>query len=86
MGKFAHLKSRITECYRANLAGLAAPREGTGTLHIEIEDDGSVGRATVSGPVQGQVGACIAGLARTLTFEPDTGGATADIPLEFKAR
>jgi hypothetical protein len=81
-----HLRAAMTQCYRSGLPALASPLEGTGTLHIETEDDGIISKATVSGPVRGSVASCIEGKVIGQRVEVDTGAASADVPLEFKAR
>jgi len=57
-------------------------------LHIETDDDGNITRASVTGAVRGGIGACIEGVATRANRlrGVDTGAASADVPLEFKAR
>jgi hypothetical protein len=83
----AHARGAATQCYRAALPSLSPPVEGTATLHIETDDSGTIVRASVTGAVRGAVAPCIEDAVRGLRVSGvDTGAASADIPLEFKAR
>jgi hypothetical protein len=81
------MKPAINGCYKSALPSLSAPLEGSGTLHIETDDEGNITRAQVTGPVRGQAGSCIEGVVKGVTIRGvDTGAASADVPLEFRAR
>jgi len=84
----AHMSAAISACYISGLRSLGAPVEGSGKLHIETDDDGNITRASVTGAVRGGIGACIEGVATRANRlrGVDTGAASADVPLEFKAR
>jgi hypothetical protein len=81
----APLSERMTACYRAALPQMAEPA-GTGTLHIETDEDGVVISARLAGASNGPA-ACISGtvVGRRLP-NVDTGRARADIPLAFRAQ
>jgi len=83
----AHARGAVTECYRRALPGLTAPLEGGGKLHIETDDSSRITRASVDGPGGASVASCIAAAVNgSRVGNADTGGASADIPLTFRAR
>ncbi len=76
---------RITACYKAALPALGSAFEGTDTLHIETDGAGVITDARLSGPVRGNLGACIASAVQgRRVANVDTGSASADVPLSFR--
>jgi hypothetical protein len=87
MSTLAHAKGAIVQCYRRALPTLFGPVEGAGKLHVETDDSGTIQKARVTGAVGGSVPSCIASAVTGLRIKDvDTGEASADVPLEFKAR
>jgi eukaryotic-like serine/threonine-protein kinase len=83
----APLAGRMTTCYRNALPQLTGPVDGTGTLHVETDDDGVITNARLTSAVGLAVERCIAATARGLQVpNVDTGRARADVPVVFKAR
>jgi serine/threonine-protein kinase len=83
----ARAEPRLTACYRDALPRMAAPFEGSGTLHVESDEEGVIVASRVAGALAGAVGPCIAAAVRGLTIPSvDTGRARADVPLLFNAR
>jgi serine/threonine-protein kinase len=83
----SHVKAAITDCYRRALPTLGGPLDGTGSLHVETDDEGWITRARVTSPVRGPVPSCIeATVHGSHVWGVDTGTASADIPLVFKPR
>jgi serine/threonine-protein kinase len=81
----APLGDRMTACYRAVLPAMHEPFGGSGTLHIETDEDGVITVARVVGGVTAP-GSCIAASAAGRKLpNVDTGRARADVPLVFKA-
>jgi hypothetical protein len=79
------LGPRMTACYRDGLAQ-GAPVATKATLHIDTSDDGLITEARVVGPVASGISACIASAVRGRKIaNVDTGSASADIPLVFRA-
>jgi hypothetical protein len=77
----------LTACYRAALPQLSAPLDGEATLHIETDGAGTITDARFAGPLGSAVQACAASaLIGRRIANVDTGSASADIPLVFKAR
>jgi len=76
-----------TACYRNTLPRMSAPFDGTGTLHIETDEEGHVVDARLGGALAGAVGACIAAAARGRQIpNVDTGRVRADLPVTFVSR
>jgi eukaryotic-like serine/threonine-protein kinase len=68
-------------CYRNSLKALGRAEGGSGTAHLEIDEDGVVqsARVVLPGPLS-SAAPCFAGLLRGQRMAaPDTGGATADL-------
>jgi hypothetical protein len=83
----SHVASTINACYQRALPTLAGSIEGTGTLHVDTDDGGIITTATLKGPVRGAVASCIEAAVRGKKIDGvDTGAASADVPLVFKAR
>ena len=77
---------RITACYSAALPTLGAVFEGTDTLHLETDGAGVITDARLDGPLRGGVAVCAAAAVRGHRIaNVDTGRASADIPLSFRA-
>lgn len=77
---------KITACYREALPAMTGGVDGTGTLHLETDEDGLVVAARVVGPVTAP-GRCIAAaVTGRKVANVDTGRASADVPLTFVAR
>jgi serine/threonine-protein kinase len=78
--------AQITNCYRAALPRLGAPVEGAGWLHVETDGEGLVTDARFAGFAEAALGRCIAGAVTGRRIaNVDTGSATAEVPLTFKA-
>jgi eukaryotic-like serine/threonine-protein kinase len=83
----AKVAPQMTACYRAALPRMSAPFEGTGTLHLETNEEGVIVGAQFVGPLAAAVGSCIAASARgRLIPSVDTGRARGDVPLVFTPR
>jgi serine/threonine-protein kinase len=79
--------SQFTSCYRSELPALKAPLDGSGRLHIETDGAGVVTDARLTGPVDGAIARCVAAAVRGRRIpNVDTGNASADITLKFRAR
>ncbi|NOU26668.1 MAG: hypothetical protein HOO96_02085, partial [Polyangiaceae bacterium] len=68
-------------CYRNSLKALGRAEGGSGSAHLEIDEDGVVQsvRVVLPGPLS-SAAPCFAGLLRGQRMAaPDTGGATADL-------
>ena len=82
----ASAEPRLTTCYRAALPQMPGPIDGQATLHIDTDGDGLITDARLSGPLRGTE-ACIAAAVRGRKIaNVDTGSASADVPLVFRAR
>ncbi|HET7544862.1 MAG TPA: protein kinase, partial [Polyangiaceae bacterium] len=78
--------ARISACYKSALPGLAGAVEGTDLLHVETDGSGIITDARLSGPVRGSAAACVASAVQGhRVANVDTGNASADIPLSFRA-
>jgi len=77
---------RISACYKTALPQLGAAFEGSDVLHVDTDGAGVITVAHLSGPVRGGAAACIAGavLGHRIA-NVDTGSASADVPLSFRA-
>jgi hypothetical protein len=83
----AQVGTRMTACYRKGFSEIDGPREGTGTLHVETNEDGVITEARLDGRFAPATGRCIAAAVRGRKIaNVDTGSASADIPLAFKLR
>ena len=80
------LGEKMTACYRAALPKMPDPASGSGTLHIETDEEGVITVARVLGSISAP-SACIAASASGKKLpNVDTGRVRADIPLVFKAQ
>jgi len=80
-------QAQMTACYRSALPRLSGALEGSGTLHVETDGEGVIADARWTGPIEGDVGRCIAAAVNgRRVANVDTGSARADVPLTFKAR
>ena len=77
----------MNQCYRAALAAQGSASRGEAVLHIVIDDTGRVTSSTLNGAgFLPAMRPCIESSVRNLRFQDvDTGEATADVHLEFKA-
>jgi hypothetical protein len=83
----AEASSRITACYKAALPQLNGALEGADVLHIDTDGTGVITEARLSGAVRGSVASCvIAAVEGHRVANVDTGSASGDVPLSFKAR
>jgi serine/threonine-protein kinase len=83
----ASSRAKLTACYRDALPRMQGANEGTGVLHVETNDIGGIATAQLDGPFQRELGACIARSALGGRVpNVDTGRASADIPLVYRAR
>jgi serine/threonine protein kinase len=82
------VSGKLNACYRGALPRLQQPLEGTALLHIETDETGLVTTATLKGPpFVSDIVSCIVASVKTCTIEGvNTGNASADIPLVFRAR
>lgn len=81
-------RTNFDDCYRDALRKIGHSESGSGTIHLEIDEDGVVRQAVATTPpALASSSACIAGKLRgqRVTQPPDTGGATADVSLTFSA-
>jgi serine/threonine protein kinase len=78
--------ARITACYKTALPQLGGAQEGADVLHIDTDGAGVITDARLSGPVRGSVAACVAAAVQGhRVANVDTGNASADVPLSFRA-
>jgi hypothetical protein len=78
---------QLTNCYRRELPKLTGTIEGRGKVHLETDGAGVITDARTSGPGDSAMTSCIASALRGRRIpNVDTGNASADLPLEFKAR
>ncbi len=82
------ISDRLTACYRASLPKLQGSLEGSGLLHVETDETGLITSATLSGPLfASSVAPCLIVAAKHCRIDGvNTGSASADVPLVFKAR
>ncbi len=77
---------QLTSCYRSTLPRLAGPNEGRGMLHIETDGAGIITNARLTAPMDAVVGRCVASAIQgRRVANVDTGSASAEVPLVFKA-
>jgi eukaryotic-like serine/threonine-protein kinase len=78
--------SRITACYKSALPQLGGSQEGADVLHVDTDGAGVITDARLSGPVRGSVASCVAAAVQGhRVANVDTGNASADVPLSFRA-
>jgi hypothetical protein len=78
--------AQLTGCYRAALPRLSGPIEGRGRVHIETDGAGIITDARLAGPLDVLVARCVASAIQgRRVANVDTGSASADVPLVFKA-
>jgi serine/threonine-protein kinase len=78
---------QLTACYRTALPKMSGTLEGPATLHFETDGSGLITDARVVGPLGKVGGRCMAGVIQGRSISGvDTGTASADIPLVFKAK
>jgi serine/threonine protein kinase len=78
--------SRITACYKSALPQLGGSQEGADVLHVDTDGAGVITDAQLSGPVRGSVASCVASAVQGhRVANVDTGNASADVPLSFRA-
>ena len=77
---------QITGCYRSALPRLASPIEGRGMLHLETDEIGVITSAQLTTPLDPIVARCVASAIRGhRVANVDTGSASAEVPLVFRA-
>ncbi len=82
----AEASSRITACYKAALPQLSGVLEGAGVLHVETDGSGVITEARLSGALRGSVASCVAAAVQGhRVANVDTGNASGDVPLSFRA-
>jgi serine/threonine-protein kinase len=82
----AEASSRITMCYRAALPQLSGVLEGEGMLHIDTDGAGVITEARLSSALRGGVSSCVAAAVQGhRVANVDTGSASGDVPLSFRA-
>jgi eukaryotic-like serine/threonine-protein kinase len=78
--------AQLTGCYRSALPRLAGPIEGRGMLHLETDGSGIITSARLSAPMDAVVARCVASAIQgRRVANVDTGSASAEVPLLFKA-
>jgi hypothetical protein len=83
----AEASGAMTACYRAALPRLAGVIEGRGTLHVETDGDGVVTEGRLQWGADAALARCFSRtvLGRRIA-NVDTGNASADVSLTFRAR
>jgi serine/threonine-protein kinase len=82
----AEASSRITACYKTALPQLNGALEGAGALHIETDGSGIITEARLSSAIRGSVASCVAAAVQGhRVANVDTGTASGDVPLSFRA-
>jgi eukaryotic-like serine/threonine-protein kinase len=77
---------RITACYKAGLPQLSGALEGAGVLHVDTDGAGVITDARLSGAIRGNVASCVAAAVQGhRVANVDTGNASGDVPLSFRA-
>jgi serine/threonine-protein kinase len=78
--------SRIAACYKAALPRLSGALEGAGVLHIDTDGAGVITEARLSSAIRGSVASCVAAAVQGhRVANVDTGSASGDVPLSFRA-
>jgi eukaryotic-like serine/threonine-protein kinase len=78
--------AQLTGCYRSALPRLAAPNEGRAMLHVETDGAGVITNAHLTSPMDASVGRCVASAIQgRRVSNVDTGSASAEVPLVFRA-
>lgn len=78
--------AQLTGCYRAALPRLSGTIEGRGRVHIETDGAGVITDARLAAPLDAVVARCVAAAIQgRRVANVDTGSASADVPLVFKA-
>lgn len=78
--------AQLTSCYRSVLPRLAEPIEGRGTLHVETDGAGVIMVARLTTPVDATIARCVtSAIQGRRVANVDTGSASADVPLAFRA-
>jgi eukaryotic-like serine/threonine-protein kinase len=78
--------AQLTGCYRAALPRLTGTIEGRGRVHIETDGAGVITDARLAAPLDAVVARCVAAAIQgRRVANVDTGSASADVPLVFKA-
>jgi eukaryotic-like serine/threonine-protein kinase len=77
---------QLTSCYRAALPRLVGPNEGRGMLHLETDGSGIITSARLTAPMEALVARCVASAIQgRRVANVDTGSASAEVPLLFRA-
>jgi serine/threonine protein kinase len=78
--------AQLTSCYRSVLPRLTDPIEGRGTLHVETDGAGVITIARLMTPMDAMVARCAASAIQgRRVANVDTGSASADVPMAFRA-
>jgi serine/threonine-protein kinase len=78
--------AQVTGCYRSALPRLTGPNEGRGMLHVETDGAGFIVNARLAGPMDASIGRCVtSAIQGHRVANVDTGSASAEVPLVFKA-
>jgi hypothetical protein len=79
--------SELTACYRAALPRLHGALEGRAMLHVDTDGAGVITDARLGGPLAWSIASCVASAVHgRRVANVDTGSASADVPLVFRAR
>jgi hypothetical protein len=84
-GMMRHVAEDVTGCYRSALPSMTGPRDGTGTIHVEIDETSRVTDVRVSGALRDAIGPCVRRAIMGQKVAGDvTGNAGADVPVVFR--
>ena len=82
----SEVSAQLTGCYRSALPRLAAPNEGRAMLHVETDGAGFIISARLTSPMDAGVGRCVdSAIQGRRVANVDTGSASAEVPLVFRA-
>ena len=80
----SHSLSHLVACYQADLRTAVVPGSGSGTLHIETDDSGTITSAQATVPLSAAGARCIEDSVMGMkVLNVDTGQASADIAISF---
>ncbi len=78
--------AQLTSCYRSVLPRLTDPIEGRGSVHVETDGAGVITVARLTTPMDAMVARCVASAIQGhRVANVDTGSASAEVPLAFRA-
>jgi eukaryotic-like serine/threonine-protein kinase len=78
--------AQLTACYKSALPRLTGATEGRGRLHVETDGAGVITDARLTAPMDASVARCVVqAIQGRRVANVDTGSASADVPLVFRA-